>query len=82
MGPGQLDSLARNAGVSRDLRGDQVLEPRVDLDEIRDDERRARPIWAFGDECAGVKTVVHAGRTVHPDLETLELHPERRRDVS
>ena len=82
VGAGELEALAGNAGPGFDLFGDEPLEPRIDLDQVRDAERDGGPVRAFRAARAGVEGIVDAGRACHPDLEALELHPQRRRDVN
>ena len=77
----QLEALPGDPGSREHLVRRQRLQPWIDLEQVCDHQRDGRAVRALDDERTGEQRVVDARRAVHPHLEALELHSQRRRDI-
>ena len=74
-------SRSRGSRGAPDVGGDRGLESRVDLQEVRDDERDGRAVPALGDERPSVQRVVDPGRAADAGAEPVHRMTQGRRDV-
>jgi hypothetical protein len=79
--PRELQSLAGDPGRREDQAGDPILEPRLDREQVRNDQGDARAVVALGHERPRPERIVHSAGAANPGSIAVHLQAERRGDL-